>query len=101
MVNTDQYVPINQSVGQAVSLGPVPAHQLIPLGLSFCGSIFFLYLYFRVSLYVCLLLWGWTAATWWILTGRKRYRYTNRWTRSPNWTRGFIAVAPLLAEEWV
>ncbi|NER01309.1 MAG: hypothetical protein F6K17_01030 [Okeania sp. SIO3C4] len=79
MENQSDFVKVSKIYQQEASIGPVPADQLVPWGL-LIGLSFFVC---EVLLSLGLAVWGassvWLIASWWFLTGKKSYKYTDLW----------------------
>lgn len=69
------YISVNQIMGQLASFGPVPAEQLIPWGC--CTAIGFFFT-MNQPLYVSVLVSAWLSVSWWLLTGKRSYQFTDR-----------------------
>jgi|GEM_PF-820158 len=79
---------VNRLLGEKPSIGPIPGDQFIPwlviAGIVMALQVFFSLHWFHAGL---LLLWG--IATWWLLTGKKAWKFLSRFHRRPRWVRGF------------
>ncbi len=76
---------INQSLGHIPSFGPIPAGQLLPIGISVSVSylIFEMLLGWGFTWVALFALWG--ASSWWILTGDKNWKLINKFIAAPPW----------------
>jgi hypothetical protein len=78
-------VRVNKLLGERASIGPIPAEQLLPW-VAIGGVSFFLFkMLLAVSFMTWLLIWFWLNTTWWLLTGRKTYRFIKNWAQPPGW----------------
>jgi hypothetical protein len=89
--------PVNQSLGQQPSLGPIPAHLLAPSA----GILFGFYVVFVLLLHLAfvwfLLLSVWGVCTWWVVVGQKSWKFTHKFTSVPDWKRGHLSYNPCLS----
>jgi hypothetical protein len=85
-----QFQPVNQSLGQQPSLGPIPSNLL---GQS-AGILFGFYVLFVVIFHIpftwFLLLSIWGIASWWVVVGEKTWRFTHKFKGVPDWKRGHL-----------
>ena len=88
--------PINQSLGQQPTLGPIPANLLAPTG----GILVIFYILTQIVLHwgftSFLLLSIWGVSTWWIVVGEKTWKFTHKFVPVPSWKRGHILYQGLL-----
>ena len=88
--------PINQSLGQQPTLGPIPANLLAPTG----GILVIFYILTQIILrwgFVSFLLFSiWGVSTWWIVVGEKTWKFTHKFIPVPIWKRGHILYQGLL-----
>jgi len=80
--------PVNSLLGQKPSLGPIPGDQVVPWAIM-AALWLAVKLFFGVP-------WTWTGAfllwsisIWWILTGKKAWRFLNRFIRCPKWAKTY------------
>lgn len=83
-----QVRPVNQLLGQPPSLGPIPGDQVIPW-LVIAAISLGLRLFVGISWYWTGFIFVWGIFSWWILTGRRAWRFLNRFSRPPKWARGY------------
>ncbi len=83
-IQSDDFVKVSKIYQQEASIGPVPADQLVPWGIMVMASFFIC----EVLLSLGLVVWGatslWLIASWWLLTGKKSYQYTDLWIMPNN-----------------
>lgn len=79
---------MNRLLGERPSLGPIPGDQIVPWGIIFAIALA-LKLFAGLSWFWACVLFFWGASTWWILTGRRAWRFLDRFTRRPRWRRTF------------
>ena len=82
--------PVNQSLGQQPTLGPIPSNLLAPTGGILIGFYFITQVILKLSFAAFLLLSIWAVATWWIVVGEKTWKFTNKFVAVPNWKRGHV-----------
>jgi hypothetical protein len=94
-----QFRPVNQSLGQQPSLGPIPSNLLGPSA----GILFGFYVLFVVILHISfswfLLLSIWGIASWWVVVGEKTWRFTHKFKGVPDWKRGHLGYRCCLREK--
>jgi hypothetical protein len=94
-----QFRPVNQSLGQQPSLGPIPSNLLGPSA----GILFGFYVLFVVILHISfswfLLLSIWGIASWWVVVGEKTWRFTHKFKGVPDWKRGHLGYRCYLREK--
>lgn len=85
MAEPKKFRPVNQSLGHVPSFGPIPAAQLLPIGLSIGVSylIFEMLLGWGFTWVALFALWG--ASSWWILTGDQSWKLINKFIVAPVW----------------
>ncbi len=96
---TQQFRPVNQSLGQQPSLGPIPANLLAPSAAILFGFYVLFVLLLRVSFIGFLLLSVWGITSWWVVVGEKTWRFTHKFKRVPDWRRGHCHYRCCLREE--
>ena len=78
-IQSDDFVKVSKIYQQQASVGPVPADQLVPWGVMVIVS----FVVCEMLLSLGLAVWGvtslWLIASWWFLTGKKSYQYTDLW----------------------
>lgn len=77
------FVSVNQVLGQKASIGPVPADQFFPIVGLAAFSFFFIYMLLGLGFKWWIAISTWLIASWWLLTGKKSYRYINKWIKPP------------------
>lgn len=91
--------PVNQSLGQQPTLGPIPTNLLAPSG----GILVSFYTLIEVILGLgflpFLLLSAWGISTWWVVVGEKTWKFTNKFVSVPDWKRGYVQYQPRLPHE--
>jgi hypothetical protein len=94
-----QFRPVNQSLGQQPSLGPIPSNLLGPSA----GILFGFYVLFVVILHIpftwFLLLSIWGIASWWVVVGEKTWQFTHKFKGVPDWKRGHLSYRCCLREK--
>jgi hypothetical protein len=94
-----QFRPVNQSLGQQPSLGPIPSNLLGPSA----GILFGFYVLFVVIFHIpftwFLLLSIWGIASWWVVVGEKTWRFTHKFKGVPDWKRGHLGYRCCLREK--
>jgi hypothetical protein len=100
MAESKQFRPVNQSLGQQPSLGPIPANLLMP-------SMVILLTVYGVSQTLLhldfawfLLLSVWLLCTWWIVVGEQPWRFTNKFIPVPDWDRGYVQYTPYSQDDY-
>jgi hypothetical protein len=92
--------PVNQSLGQQPTLGPIPANLLAPSG----GILVSFYVLVEVILglgfLLFLLLSVWGISTWWVVVGEKTWTFTNKFVSVPDWKRGHVLYQPRLPHHY-
>jgi hypothetical protein len=79
---------VNSLLGQKPSLGPIPGDQVIPWTIMMA-------FWMSVKLFIGIpWTWAggllfWSIAVWWILTGKKAWRFLNRFVRCPKWAKTY------------
>lgn len=88
--------PVNQSLGQQPSLGPIPANLLAPSAAILV--VFYLLCIVLLGLPFAwfLLLSVWATSAWWVVVGEKPWKFTNKFVQVPDWTRGYVLYHPCL-----
>ena len=75
----NKFIKVPKIYQQEASIGPVPADQLVP----WAGLVITSFFVCEVILSLGLTFWGvssvWLIASWWFLTGKKSYQYTDLW----------------------
>ena len=84
------FCSINQSLGTQPTLGPIPTNLLAPSIAILVGSYLFAEILLSLGFAAFLLLATWMICTWWVVVGEKTWRFTNKLTPVPNWTRGYV-----------
>lgn len=99
MADSKHFRTINRSLGHVPSFGPIPAGQLLPIGLSIGVSylLFELLLGWGFTWVALFALWG--ASSWWILTGDQNWKLLNKFTPVPPWHCKFRTYQRLLSEQ--
>ncbi|MEO0825165.1 MAG: hypothetical protein AAFV72_14865 [Cyanobacteria bacterium J06635_1] len=90
--------PINQSLGQQPSLGPIPANLLAPTGAILIVAYVLVQVILNLGFAPFLLLSAWGISTWWMVVGEKVWKFTNKFVSVPDWTRGHVPYQPQLYE---
>jgi energy-coupling factor transporter transmembrane protein EcfT len=102
MADTDAaklFRPINQSLGQQPSLGPIPAHLLAPSAVILV--MFYLVIVVVLSLTFAWFLLSsvWGVATWWVVVGERPWKFINKFVAVPDWTRGYVLYTACLLKD--
>jgi hypothetical protein len=99
MTERSQFRPVNQSLGQQPSLGPIPANLLAPLAGILVGFyiLFVAILHIPYTWFLLLSIWG--IAGWWVVVGQKTWKFTHKFTGVPDWKRGHLSYHCCLREE--
>lgn len=93
-----QFRPVNQSLGQQPSLGPIPANLLAPSAGILFGFYVLFVLIFHIPFTWFLLLSIWGIASWWVVVGEKTWRFTHKFQGVPDWKRGHLDYQCCLRE---
>jgi hypothetical protein len=93
-----QFRPVNQSLGQQPSLGPIPANLMAPSAGILFGFYVLFVLLFHIPFTSFLLLSIWGIASWWVVVGEKTWRFTHKFTNAPTWKRGHLHYQCCLRE---
>lgn len=92
-----EFRPVNRVLGTQASLGPIPAHLVIPwMGIALL-SYFICRGVLSLSWFITMLMTAWGMSTWWILTGDRSWRFLSKFIPSPKWTRGMARYESFLA----
>jgi hypothetical protein len=91
--------PVNQSLGQQPSLGPIPANLVAPSAVILLLFYFLLVVVLRLTFAWFLLVSVWGIATWWVVVGEKPWKFTHKFVAVPDWTRGHVLYTPCLPQE--
>jgi len=84
----DQPRTVNRMLGEQPSVGPIPGDQFVPW-LTIAGIVLGIQVFFSLHWLHAGLLLVWGISTWWLLTGKKAWRFLSRFHRRPRWIRGF------------
>ena len=95
---TKLFCPINQSLGQQPSLGPIPANLLAPTGSILVTTYILVKVILGLGFAPFLLLSAWGISTWWIVVGEHVWKFTHKFVSVPDWTRGHILYQSQLYE---
>ncbi len=91
----NRFRTINPMLGAQPQLGPVPAEQVIPwaiiLVLSYVVAQAIGLSWIQTGFVA-----AWGIATWWVLTGKKSWRFLSKFLPTPNWTRGYAPYRRLM-----
>jgi hypothetical protein len=82
--------PINQSLGQQPTLGPIPANLLAPTSAILVGFYLLVKVILGLGFTSFLLLSLWGVSTWWIVVGEKTWKFTHKFIPVPRWKRGHV-----------
>jgi hypothetical protein len=82
------YRPVNRSIGQQPSLGPIPSNLLAPSGAILVGFYVLIEVVFSFGFVPFLLLSAWGISTWWVAVGEKTWAFSHKFIRVPDWKRG-------------
>jgi hypothetical protein len=77
------YVPVNKLLGQQASIGPIPAEQLIPWVVCTVTAFFITNILFDLPMHISILTSVWLIVSWWMLTGKRSYQFTDRFASLP------------------
>jgi hypothetical protein len=77
------YISVNKLLGQQASIGPIPAEQLIPWVVCLVIAFFFTNTLFNLPMHVSILTSAWLIVSWWMLTGKRSYQFTDRFVPLP------------------
>lgn len=88
------------TLGSVPDFGPIPGKMLIPWVLML-GFIFLVCSSLNISLTWTFILGMYCILTWWLLVGRKNFRFFARIQRrsTPKWRKSRIVYQPLLSEK--
>lgn len=78
--------PVNKLLGEQPSMGPIPGDQVLPWAMIAGCCLAVKTLFALPWLYAALLL-VWGISTWWILTGKRAWRFLSRFHSRPRWIR--------------
>lgn len=92
------FVKVNKALGKIPSIGPVPANQILPWIAIIIGSWVVTMELFSLGLAAFFAICFWLIATWWLLTGKHSYDFTDRFKSTPgsDWTTGYCRYYSLL-----
>lgn len=80
--------PVNSLLGEKPSLGPIPGDQVIPWSLiavlSLGLKLFAGLSWTNAGIFLC-----WGIGCWWLLTGKRSWRFLNRFSRAPRWAKSY------------
>jgi len=79
---------VNRMLGEQPSLGPIPGNQVIPWSI-IAGLILTLKIILSIHWFHAGLMLIWGIATWWLLTGKRAWRFLSRFHRRPRWIRAY------------
>jgi hypothetical protein len=96
MAEAPQFRPVNQSLGQQPSLGPIPANLLMPSMVILCTAYVVSQTLLNLDFAWFLLLSVWLLCTWWIVVGEQPWKFTNKFIPVPDWQRGYAQYTPYL-----
>jgi hypothetical protein len=91
--------PVNQSLGQQPSLGPIPAQLLAPSAAILVGFYVVSVLVLRLTFGWFLLLSFWGITSWWVVVGQKPWKFMHKFKAVPDWSRGHLVYLRCLREE--
>jgi hypothetical protein len=91
--------PINQSLGQQPSLGPIPAHLLAPSAVILVMFYLVIVVVLGLTFAWFLLLSVWGVATWWVVVGERPWKFINKFVAVPDWTRGHVLYTACLPND--
>ncbi len=94
-----KFRPVNQSLGQQPSLGPIPATLLAPSAAILVISYVLVKVVLSLGFVWFLLVSAWGMSTWWLVVGEKTWRFTNKFVSTPNWNRGHVHYTSCLPPE--
>jgi hypothetical protein len=95
-------IRINQLFNKRAAIGPIPASQF-PVWIMLGGGTFFiLRMMLALSYPVWLCCWVWMAASYWMLTGDRDYRFFKRWGIPPgeDWINNNSLFIPVNDRRW-
>ncbi|MGF1496273.1 MAG: hypothetical protein ACFB8W_05545 [Elainellaceae cyanobacterium] len=90
--------PVNQSIGQQPSLGPIPSNLLAPSGAILVGFYLLIEVILSLGFVAFLLLSTWGISTWWVAVGEKTWKFHHKFIRVPTWKRGHGVYQPHLKQ---
>ena len=99
MTERSRFRPVNQSLGQQPSLGPIPANLIAPATGILAGFYVLLIAVFHLSYTWFLLFSLWGIAGWWVVVGEKTWKFTHKFKGVPDWKRGHLSYRCCLREE--
>ena len=84
MLDPDKdFIRLNKILNKRASIGPIPADQVLPW-MGFIGLAYLVcYMLLDLGFNWFLMLSVWWIASWWLLTGKRSYHYTDQWTPLP------------------
>jgi hypothetical protein len=94
------FCPINQSLGQQPTLGPMPANLLAPTGAILVSAYVLIELLLHLGFGTFLLVSTWGVSTWWVVVGEKTWKFTNKFVSVPDWNRGHVSYQAHLDHEY-
>jgi hypothetical protein len=100
MADVKQFRPVNQSLGQQPSLGPIPANLLMPATVILCIAYLVSQTLLHLDFAWFLLLSVWLLCTWWIVVGERPWKFTNKFKPVPDWQRGYVQYTPYSQEDY-
>lgn len=96
---SNQFRPVNQSLGKQPSLGPIPAALLAPSLIILVCSYFLVQVVLSLGFVWFLLVSAWGLSTWWLVAGEKMWRFMNKFVSTPNWNRGYVQYTSCLQQD--
>ena len=96
MNQQDDYRKVNQILGKQASFGPIPAEHLVPWVM--IGGLVAIIAngFFSASFELTGALMVWGCGTWWLITGRRPWRFLAYFIKPPNWTRSRVYYCSVL-----
>ena len=90
----EQFRVVNKILGSQPSVGPIPADQVLPWScfMAFSimvGRVLLPMVGLDIGWFWTILMGAWLCATWWVLTGRRSWRFLGKFQKRPNWTIGY------------
>lgn len=92
----NQERPVNPMLGERPALGPIPGDQVIPW-MIIAGIVAAIKLFTGIHWFHAGMMLAWGITTWWLLTGKRAWRFLSRFHRRPRWVRaGRYYTSPFL-----
>ena len=93
--NQRRFRTVNNTLGKAPNIGPIPADQFFPWSIAIFVALF-LRQTFSLNWIWTVLIAAWGISSWWILTANGSWKILSKFIRTPNWVRIRATYNPIL-----